>query len=97
MRDYFNKNIPICLERVKLKRYSLNCEEFRDNPFTFSSGEGGPRAVVVEESTVCTARYTMHKTKLGHYEVLRFIISEFFIKIISEQSEEIYLPLATSN
>ena len=36
----------------------------------------GPRAAVVEESKVCTARYTMHKTKLGYYEVLRFIISE---------------------
>ena len=28
-------------------------------------------------------------TKLGYYEVFRFIISEFFIKIIFERSEKI--------
>ena len=38
-----------------MKRYSLNGDEVRDNPFTFPSGEGGPRAAVDEESKVCTA------------------------------------------
>ena len=58
VRNYLNKNIPICFKTVKLKRCSLNCEEVWDNHFTFPSGEGGPRAVVVEESKVCTALST---------------------------------------
>ena len=52
MRNYLNKNIPICFERVKPKRSSLNCNEVRANPFTFPSGERGPRGAVNEEEII---------------------------------------------
>ena len=49
------KIFKFAMQNYKSIRYSLYKLNSRRATFTFSSGEGGPRAVVVEESTVYTA------------------------------------------
>ena len=57
------------MQNYKFEQYSLYKKIYAEQPFTFPSGERGPRGAVNEESTVCTARHTIHKTKLGYYKV----------------------------